>query len=347
MRDNRTGEVIATLKSHNPLLDPPLPASTHQKNYGGGGAELFYGEPLSAAGFYHPHHLPYPLLPYVTPPPSVKDDLGGGSVGGGGSVLAEEGDGDQPKAVDPVVVEKSKMNPNAKPFEAPKFQHQQQSQQQQQPSMQMPVASASNTSATSASSSYMIISQDFATPVVGGMYVNPNFASNPDLASSYATVGSALPYGTTPVLPGGGGGGSNYIGGGGRDRDGGGRDGSGGNRGGRQYRGAGSGRLHGGRGGGGGSSQMNGNRDATQGGREGGGGGGRWESNGRGGRGGGGSGAGDNYRGGGGRGGRGGEPGTPSSRHRSSQHNNVNNGLGVLPNGYSSHYSKKQHGAAH
>jgi len=350
VRDNRTGEVIATLKSHNPLLDPPLPASTHQKNYAGGGAELFYGEPLSAAGFYHPHHLPYPALPYITPPPSVKDDS---SVSGGGGVVAGEGDGDHPKPVDAVVVEKSKMNPNAKPFEVPLF-HQQQPQQLPQPSIPAPASSTSTSSATSvtSSSSYMMISQDFATPVMGGVYVNTNYASNTDLASSYATVGSALPYGTTPVLPVGGG--PNYGGGGGRDsgggrdggvRDSGGRDGGVGNRGGRQYRGAGSGRLHGGRGGG--SSHMNGNanRDATQGGRDGGG-GGRWETGGRGGRGGSSAAGGDHYRGGGRGGGRGVEPGTPSSRHRSSQHNNVNNGLGVLPNGYSSHYSKK-HGAAH
>lgn len=346
VRDNRTGEVIATLKSHNPLLDPPLPASTHQKNYAGGGAELFYGEPLSAAGFYHPHHLPYPSLPYVTPPPSIKDDISVSGGVGSGLALSDEVEGDQQsKPVDPVVIEKSKMNPNAKPFEAPKFQ--QPPPSQQQPPMQAAVASSSNTSATS--SNYMIISQDFATPVIGGVYVNPNYASNPDLASSYATVGtvgSALPYGTTPVLPGGGA--ANYGGGGGRDS--GGRDSGGGNRGGRQYRGAGSGRLHGGRGG----SHINGNanRDANQSGRDGGGngGGGRWESGGggRGGRGGSSSGGGDHYRGGGRGGGGGGrgEPGTPSSRHRSSQHGNVNNGLGVLPNGYSPHYSKK-HGAAH
>jgi len=339
VRDNRTGEVIATLKSHNPLLDPPLPASTHQKNYGGGGGggvDLFYGEPLSA-GFYSqlpPHHISshhsltsqqqqhaYPQLPYVTPPPSVKDD---------GSAAAEESDEQQKlqqqqqqQPVDPGVVEKSKMNPNAKPFEAPKFQP-------------PPSGVAPSSSTTSSSSSnYMIISQDFATPVIGGVYVNPNYASNPDLASSYATVGTSLAYGTTPVIPsvGATGGGANY------GRDAGGRDGSS-NRGGRQYRGAGSGRLHGGRGG---NSHLNGNaaRDHAAGGRD------RWEttSGGSGGRGG--RGGGDHYRGGG-RGGRGGEPGTPSARHRSSQHGNVNNGLGVLPNGYSSsQYSKKQHGAAH
>merc|ERR1719193_1622271 len=159
VRDNRTGEVIATLKSHNPLLDPPLPASTHQKNYdggrgggggGGGGLELFYGEPLNAAGFYHPSlHLPlaYPPLPYVTPPPSVNDEVSGGA----GDEAADSSD---QHSVDPAaVVEKSKMNPNAKPFEVPKFQQQppqQQPQQQQQHHQPQSTAIAStSTSATS------------------------------------------------------------------------------------------------------------------------------------------------------------------------------------------------------
>merc|ERR1719193_2893221 len=268
VRDNRTGEVIATLKSHNPLLDPPLPASTHQKNYdggrgggggGGGGLELFYGEPLNAAGFYHTSlHLPlaYPPLPYVTPPPSVNDEVSG--AGGGAAAGDEAADPSDQHSVDPAaVVEKSKMNPNAKPFEVPKFQQQppqQQSQQQQQQHQPQStaVASTSATSTASSGSSYMIISQDFSTPVVGGVYVNANYAShgsnyasNPDLASSYAAVSSSLAYGTTPALPGGSG------------RDSGGNA----NRGGRQYRGAGSGRLHGGRGGGGGGGpHINGNR---------------------------------------------------------------------------------------
>lgn len=359
VRDNRTGEVITTLKSHNPLMDPPLPASTHQKNYGHG-AELFYGEPLSLTGLYHPSHyqLPFPPLQYVTPPPSVKDDSANTSGGGAASdVGGGDGERQQQKPVDPVVVEKSKMNPNAKPFEAPKFQ--QPPSQPQQPLINTSIAPPPPPSTSSAtSSSYMIISQDFSTPVASGIYVNTNYptspiyASNPDLASSYATVGSALPYGTTPILPSGSvGGGSNYNGGGGRDGG-----SSGGNRGGRQYRGAGSGRLHGGRGGGGGgggSSHTNGN-SSRDGGRESGG-GGRWESGSGGGGGGGGRGGGrggsnsggDYYRGGRGGGGRSGEPGTPSSRHRSSQHGSVNNGLGVLPNGYSNHYTKKQHGAAH